>query len=152
LGLVERARQHATKGIELSRGINDAIFTTQNHYVLAFLALSQEDPADAIRHIEPLPDLLRGLGVVDPGVTPFQPDAVEALLLLARIEEAREIAQELSRVADELAHPWGRAASARVDALIASKEGTKSTPSAWPTEPSSCTGPYRCRSNWGGRC
>ena len=123
LGLTTEAHEHATRGLELSRGIHDIIFTAANHYVLAFLALSRGDPADAIRQAEPLPELLGSFGATDPGVYPFRPDAVEALVMVGRTVEARLVAHELSRVAQELDHPWGQAVTARAEADLASAEG-----------------------------
>lgn len=123
MGDVALASRHAEEGLAASRAVNDAVFTAQNLQVLAFAALSIGDAEETLRHFQPLRALFAGLGIGDPGLAPAYPDAVEAAVMLGRLDDARRFAQELSDMAEPLDHPLGMAASARSAALVAAAEG-----------------------------
>jgi DNA-binding CsgD family transcriptional regulator len=72
------------------------------------------------RYLEPLPDLLGPRGIVEPGVYPFVPDYVEALVGLRQLGRAEEALEPFERWGVELDRPLALATSARCRGLIAS--------------------------------
>lgn len=57
-------------------------------------------------------------GIDDPGAFPVAPDLVEALVELGEPAEADAVTCRLRELAEEQAHPWGRLAAIRCDALV----------------------------------
>ena len=93
-----------------------------NRSVLGFLELSLGELQASSRYLEPLPDLLGTRGIVEPGVYPFVPDYVEALVGLRQLGRAEEALEPFERWGVELDRPLALATSARCRGLIASLE------------------------------
>jgi DNA-binding CsgD family transcriptional regulator len=82
-------------------------------------AVLERRPADAAEHFGEVWAHLGREGVEDPGAFPVAPDLVEALVELERIEEARAVIARLRELAEAQSHPWGLAAVARCEAVVA---------------------------------
>jgi DNA-binding CsgD family transcriptional regulator len=119
LGLIEPARRDATEGLALAEQHGDLWHVITNRSVLGFLELSLGDLEASIRYLEPLPDLLGPRGIVEPGVYPFVPDYVEALVGLRQLGRAEEALEPFERWGVELDRPLALATSARCRGLIA---------------------------------
>ncbi len=57
-------------------------------------------------------------GVRDPGAFPVAPDLVEALVECQALDEARDVAAELAKLARSQDHPWARVGAQRCDAVV----------------------------------
>jgi len=81
--------------------------------VLGFLEVSLGNFEAAHAFLEPLPALLDSRGIVEPGMYPFVPDAVEALIGLGDLTRAREILEPYEVRGVELDRPLVMATAAR---------------------------------------
>ena len=122
LGLIEPARRDATEGLALAEQHGDLLHVITNRSVLGFLELSLGELQASSRYLEPLPDLLGPRGIVEPGVYPFVPDYVEALVGLRQLGRAEEALEPFERWGVELDRPLALATSARCRGLIAALE------------------------------
>jgi DNA-binding CsgD family transcriptional regulator len=122
LGLAEPARRDATEGLALAAQHGDLSHVITNRSVLGFLELSLGELEASSRYLEPLPDLLGPRGIVEPGVYPFVPDYVEALVGLRQLARAEEALEPFERWGVELDRPLALATSARCRGLIAAVE------------------------------
>ena len=122
LGLIEPARRDATEGLALAEQHGDLYHVITNRSVLGFLELSLGDLQASSRYLEPLPDLLGPRGIVEPGVYPFVPDYVEALVGLRQLGRAEEALEPFEHWGVELDRPLAVATSARCRGLIAALE------------------------------
>jgi ATP/maltotriose-dependent transcriptional regulator MalT len=91
--------------------------------VLGFLDLSLGDPAAAHRQLAGLAALVTRIGVGEPGVVRFVPDAVEALVGLADLEAAEALLGPFEERAAAMDRPWAQATAARSRALVAATRG-----------------------------
>jgi DNA-binding CsgD family transcriptional regulator len=123
LGNAERARAVAEKGVAVSEAIGDEIFRAQNTSVLGFIELSLGDPAAADRHLRPLADWLEGNGWGEPSVYRVLPNAIEALIQLGELAEARRLLDRLEVRGREAKSLWAEAAAGRCRGLILAAEG-----------------------------
>ncbi len=123
LGLVENSRSDATAGLALAERHGDAFHVITNRSVLGFLELSLGHHEGANRWLEPLPDLLDSRGIVEPGVYPFVPDAVEVLVGLGLLDRADEVLGPFERQGVALGRSLALATSARCRGLIEAARG-----------------------------
>ena len=123
LGDVEQARTDATEGLALAQRHGDLWHEIANRSVLGFLAVSLGDADSAVTFLEPLPALLESRGIVEPGIYPFVPDAIEALSVMGRLDRATEILEPYERWGTELDRPHVIATAARCRGLLAAAGG-----------------------------
>jgi len=81
-------------------------------------ALVDDDFPGAVADLWPIWEHCRNEGVDDPGAFPVAGDLAEALVGCDDLHRAGEVATHLARLTDEQAHPWGRATTIRVEAMI----------------------------------
>ena len=91
--------------------------------VLGFLALSIGDHAEADRILRPLADRLDGLGWAEPAKFLVLPNAIEALVGLGDLAEARRLSRRLHAQARATRGRWARATARRSRGLILEAEG-----------------------------
>ena len=89
------ARRDAVEGLATCRRTGDRWNEIRCRSVLGQLELALDDPAGAHVWLEPLPELTEGMGLREPGVFPFVPDAVEALVGLGELDQAKELTERL---------------------------------------------------------
>lgn len=123
LGLAEQAREEADRGIALSESCGDEIFLCQSLAVLGFLELSLGDPAAADRILRPLAAHLASARWREPSFSGELPNAIEALVELAELEEARRLLADLKDRVSRIESPWGEASAGRCEGLILASEG-----------------------------
>lgn len=123
VGALDRARTLALEGLEASERAHDRLFPFQLRYVLGFVEGSGGDWSAVDRHLGGLQDVLDELGVGEPGLFPFIPDEVEALVALGRTDEAEGLTERLEHRGRQLDRPRALAAAARCRGMIAADRG-----------------------------
>jgi tetratricopeptide (TPR) repeat protein len=123
VGRAEEARTHANEGVELAQQTGASTRLAQNASVLAFLALSDGDAKGVIAQLEPIVAFARGMGIAEPGVLRWAPDAIEALIHLGRLEEAGDTLDWFEGLARNTRRWWALATSARCRGLLHAAEG-----------------------------
>jgi DNA-binding CsgD family transcriptional regulator len=91
--------------------------------VLGMLELSEGDPSTAWEHLKSMPEAVHQLGLEEPTVIPFWADAIEALIGLGRLDEARPFLDWLEERGRALERPWARATGGRCRALFLAAQG-----------------------------
>ena len=123
LGQADEARASARAGLELAERAGSVISMMLNQSVLGFVELSLEDPVGANTHLAPLIAWLEVVGIREPGVLRFLPEAVEALVGTGQLEKADALLTVYEADAARLQRPWAILAAARCRALIAAAAG-----------------------------
>ncbi len=111
LGRVEEARDAAERGIALSESCGDEVFRLQHLSVLGFLELSVGDPEAADRILGRL-QTYASSGWREPSIYGELPNAIEALVELGELEEARRLLAELQDRFSRIESPGARPARA----------------------------------------
>jgi DNA-binding CsgD family transcriptional regulator len=122
LGRVEEARDAAERGIALSESCGDEAFLLQHRSTLGFLELSVGDAAAADRILRPLAARLASSGGLEPSIYGELPNAIEALVELAELDEARRLLADLQIRLSRIESPWGEASAGRCEGLILAAE------------------------------
>ena len=122
-GEVDASRRHATEALRLATSHDYRFEIVRSRSVLGFLELSLESPAGAHAYLQPLPDLVAAMGLGEPGVFPFVPDQIEALVGLGEIEQADSRLGWLEERGEALDRPLARATAARCRGLLAAAGG-----------------------------
>ena len=86
-------------------------------------AILAHDPIGAAECLRRVWAHTRDEGVDDPGTFPVAPELVEALVELGELDEAREVIERLSTLAEQQDHPWGLATAERCRGLAAFASG-----------------------------
>ena len=123
LGRVEQARDAAERGVALSESCGDEVFRLQHLSVLGFLELSTGDPQAADSILRPLAKRLASSGWREPSIYGELPNAIEALVELAELGEARRLLAELQDRLSRVESPWGEASAGRCEGLILAADG-----------------------------
>jgi DNA-binding CsgD family transcriptional regulator len=121
-GDVQRARDHAMRGLQLAEAHEDVFHVLTNRSVLGFLDLSLGDAEAAARQLVGLDALATRMGLGDPGAFPFVPDEIETLVLLGDLPRAAERVEHFERQAVALERPWALATAARCRGLVLAGE------------------------------
>jgi DNA-binding CsgD family transcriptional regulator len=117
-GNVNNARALAARGAELAEAQGDSPFAAQCRWVLGLIELSTDDPAAALRWLDPIADMLQTAGIEEPGCYPFTPDLIEAWAATGRLDRAASRLSWLQNAARRLDHPWARITSGRAEAAL----------------------------------
>ena len=123
LGRVEEAREAAERGMALSESCGDEVFRLQHLAVLGFLELSVGDAAAADGILRPLAARLASSGWREPSIYGELPNAIEALVELGELEEARRLLADLQDRVSRIESPWGEGSAGRSEGLIFAAEG-----------------------------
>jgi DNA-binding CsgD family transcriptional regulator len=118
----ERARSEAEEAIAISQAVSDAVFPVWDLAALGHLELSRGNLRAADEYLRPLPAHLVSLGWDDP-TDQMWPDAIETLVGLGELGEARSLIELFEERAQRLGSPWALAAAARCRRLLAAAEG-----------------------------
>lgn len=117
-GAVVEARRWAGETIELARAAGSSYDELEARRALGIAALIESAAEPAVAELGPVWEHCEREGVLEPGVFPVAPELVEALVELARYEEAQAVVVRLREVAGAQDHCWARAAGKRCAALI----------------------------------
>jgi DNA-binding CsgD family transcriptional regulator len=122
-GRVDLARAHAREGLLLAEQHEDLWYVLCNGSVLGFLELSLGNAAGADEHLAPLVNLAERMGLEEPGIFPFVPDEIEALIALGELDRAEALLQRLEGQAKALDRAFALASVARCRSLLAAATG-----------------------------
>jgi DNA-binding CsgD family transcriptional regulator len=123
LGDVGRARLDATEGLAVAERHGDLFHVITNRSVLGFIEMSLGDFKAAHAFLEPLPSLLDSRAIVEPGMYPFIPDAVETLIGIGDLNSAREVLEPYEVWGVKLDRPLMIATAARSRGLLMAADG-----------------------------
>jgi DNA-binding CsgD family transcriptional regulator len=123
LGRLDRARARATEGVARSREDNEQAFLERNLALLGLIDLSTGDYAAAADKLAPVVRRRQARGAGEPSLYPARELAVEALVAVGDLDEARVQLGWLEEAGRRLATPWPLAMSARCRALLSAAEG-----------------------------
>jgi len=123
LGHVDVARAAADEGIRAARAAKDRFFEVHLRSAVAFLEVSLGNYAAAAEISAGLPEVVVRMGVREPGVFPFLPDRIEALVALGGLGEAEALTGQWEALGGELARPRLLATGARCRALCHAARG-----------------------------
>ncbi len=122
LGLVEEARAHAEEGIASAQAFSQDIFMVLGLGVLGRLELALGNLQAAAEYLRELPGRLLAGGLHDPA-QPIWADAIETLIALGELEQARTYLEHLEANATRLGGPRAAAGAARCRGLLVAAEG-----------------------------
>ena len=117
-GDAEHARALATSGLREAEAQRDWTFAALSRWVLGQVELSVDDPAAALRWLDPVSDMLQAGGIGEPGLYPFTPDLIEAWARTGHLAAATDRLTWLQDAARRLDHPWARITSGRAEAVL----------------------------------
>ena len=106
-GNLERARELAATGVAQAEAQSDWGFAAQCRTVLGLAELSADDPAAALRWLEPVADMLQDAGHGEPGAIAFTPDLIEAWAATGQLDRAADRLAWLKDAAQRLGPPMG---------------------------------------------
>jgi DNA-binding CsgD family transcriptional regulator len=105
VGDATMTRALAAKALAATADAGDVFFAVHHRVVLGFLEASLAEYAAVRQQLDGLPRLLEEMGVGEPGVFPYQGDAVEALVALGEFEGAKRFIGGMEAHGDELDRP-----------------------------------------------
>jgi DNA-binding CsgD family transcriptional regulator len=116
------ARALAFAGLAGAEKMTDFWWTIGGRAVLGLVALTEDEPGEAVETLEPAWKLMLERGLGDLSIFPVAQVLGEALLGVGRTEDAEAIAETLRAcpVGDK---PWCRAMASRIDAITAAGHG-----------------------------
>jgi DNA-binding CsgD family transcriptional regulator len=123
LGRLDRARARATEGSSRAREEHEHRFLERNLALLGLIDLSTGDYRAAAARLAPLVRRLRERGTGEPSLYPARELAIEALVAVGDLGEARVQLGWLDEAGRRLGTPWPLAMSARCRGLLQAAEG-----------------------------
>src|SRR5262249_50732786 len=123
LGRIEESRAATSEGVALADTIEDQAFPTMHAFAAGAREVAVGSFEGALRHFAALDRVVWGDVPWDPGIVPYQADAIEALVALGRLEEAAKRVDALDRRGRELDRASARADAARGRALVLAARG-----------------------------
>ena len=123
LGLVDDARTSAEEGLAVSQASSYDINIVATRGVLGRLELALGNLEAAGGYLRDLPGRMLAGGVNDPTI-PVWADAIETLVALGELEQARAYLEPYEAHARRLGGPWAEAGAARCRGLLAAAEGS----------------------------
>ena len=117
-GNIDQARERAVTGVGQAEAERDWTSAALCRWVLGQLELSADDPAAALRWLEPVANILQAGGIGEPGYYPFTPDLIEAWAATGQLDRAASRLAWLQDAARRLDHPWARITSGRAEAAL----------------------------------
>lgn len=118
-GEVGDARTHATEGLHLAERHEDHFEVLANGSVLGFLELSLGNAAGAHEQMARLVELAQRMGIEEPGIFPFLPDEIEALIALGELDPAEALLERLEEQARARDRALALAGAARCRGMLA---------------------------------
>jgi DNA-binding CsgD family transcriptional regulator len=122
LGLVDESRASALEGLAITEATSNEFFTIASLGALGRLELALGNLDAAGGYLGELPDRLLSRGFHEP-TNPVWADAVETLVALGELEQARAYLVRYEANAQRFGSPWAIAAAARCRGLLSAREG-----------------------------
>lgn len=123
LGRTTEARAAAAAGHAQAVAADDAIVAAMYHTVLGFAALSDDDPAAADSYLSALQQEIAAIGTREPIRFRSEPDHIEALVALGRLDRAEAVVATLEARHRFLPRPWTSVVTPRSRALVRAARG-----------------------------
>ena len=123
LGRLDEARARATEGVSRSREENDQAFLERNLALLGLIDLSTGDYPAAAERLAPVVRRRQARGAGEPSLYPARELAIEALVAVGDLDEARVQLEWLEEAGRRLGTPWPLAMGARCRGLLQAAEG-----------------------------
>ena len=123
LGRLDEARARATEGVRLSREQNEQSYLERNLALLGLIELSTRDYEAAAELLAPVVRRREARGAGEPSLYPARELAIEALVSVGDLDEARIQLEWLEEAGLRLGTPWPLAMGARCRALLQAAEG-----------------------------
>jgi DNA-binding CsgD family transcriptional regulator len=117
------ARTFGADGLRLADLFSDMLVRARISAALGLLELSLGDPAAARSRLADTARLVAKIGVGEPGIVPFVPDLVEALVGVGELEAAAMATAELEEQGRRLARRLAIAGALRCRGIIAAARG-----------------------------
>ncbi|HEX5722753.1 MAG TPA: AAA family ATPase [Acidimicrobiia bacterium] len=127
LGRLDQARARATEGVARSRAWNEQAFLARNLAVLGLIDVSIGDYPAAAGRLGPLVRRRQEIGAGEPSVFPAPELAIEALVAVGDLDEARVQLEWLEEAGRRRGTPWPQAMGARCRGLLHAAEGDLQT-------------------------
>jgi ATP/maltotriose-dependent transcriptional regulator MalT len=122
-GREQAARTHARTAIETARGCGSPHLADQAITSMGFLEVSLGNNADALTALQPLLARVRTLPCTEIVTAAFLPDAIEAMIALGRLDDARPMIEALEYHGRRLDRAWMLAVGARCRSMLLAAEG-----------------------------
>lgn len=122
-GDAQEARRCATAALEIFRRGSCLAVTVWPMITLGFLDVSLGDHEAAAATLGPIAAAAAAMGYGEPAAAPFAPDAIEALVGVGRLDEARALVERLEADGQRLDRAWALASGGRCRALLLAAEG-----------------------------
>lgn len=122
-GDVIEARNLAEASVDLFRRAQLAVVSLVPSATLGFIDLSLDDFERAAQRLAPMAAGALALGIHEPALVPFAPDAAEALVRVGRLKEAGELVDWLEENGRRNDRAWAIAAAGRCRSLLHASQG-----------------------------
>ena len=122
-GRLEEARALSGRALETARRLGDRLSAMHHRGVLGFLELGIGNPSATHAFLDGIAGELEDLGIGEPGLYPFVPEEIEALLGLGLFDRAAALTERLERRGAELDRPRLLATGARCRAYLLAATG-----------------------------
>jgi DNA-binding CsgD family transcriptional regulator len=122
LGLVAEARASVAESLEFTRATGNELSTMYCLGTLGRIELAVGNIEAAGAHLRALPGRLLAGGIHDPTI-PAWGDAIETMVALGEISQAREVLEAYELSAERLGSPWALATAARGRGLVEAAGG-----------------------------
>src|SRR5262249_16712235 len=122
-GRPEEARAISGRALETARRLGDRLSAMHHPGVTGFLELSLGNPSAAHAQLDGMAGELDDLGIGEPGLYPFVPEEIEALLTLGLFDRANALTEGLERRGGQLGRPRLLATGARCRAYLLAATG-----------------------------
>ena len=123
LGRLDQARARATEGVARSREEDEQAFLERNLALLGLIDLSTGDYPAAAERLAPVVRRRQERGAGEPSLYPARELAIEALVAVGDLDEARVQLEWLEEAGRRLGTPWPLAMGARCRGLLAGGRG-----------------------------
>jgi DNA-binding CsgD family transcriptional regulator len=122
-GRIQEARVDGAEALSVCERTGDRWNEIRARGALGFLELSLGDAAAAHGWLAPAVQMTESMDLREPGVFPFLPDEVEALVALGGLESAEGLIHRLDEQGRALDRPLALATAARCHGLVAAARG-----------------------------
>ena len=123
LGRLDEARARATEGVALCREEGEQAFLERNLALLGLIDLSTGDYAAAAERLAPVVRRRQARGAGEPSLYPARELAIEALVAVGDLDEARVQLEWLEEAGRRLGTSWPLAMGGRCRGLLQAAEG-----------------------------
>jgi DNA-binding CsgD family transcriptional regulator/tetratricopeptide (TPR) repeat protein len=122
-GRIEEADRLTREAVAHAAACHWPLVEIPARWTRGFLALSLNEPQEAVDALAGLPTTLERLQIREPGIWPILPDAIEARVAVGQLEQARRLLATFDAQARALNHRWAKPAALRCRALLLLADG-----------------------------